>query len=71
MFATVLHSSWHAFHGSLELAAGFSVAMTALGIVAVVGEVLCRGARMLTRRVIGDAARLEMNPPHDAGRINA
>lgn len=71
MFATVVHSSRHAFHGSLELAVGFSVAMTALGIVAVAGELLCRGARTLTRRVTGDTARLVINPPHDEGGINA
>lgn len=52
MFASHLQSNWYAFQSSVEFAFLLTLAMAALGIVTIVSGVICRGLRMLTRRLI-------------------
>ncbi|HLJ75845.1 MAG TPA: hypothetical protein VKT75_00450 [Acidobacteriaceae bacterium] len=61
MFANHLLSSWQAFEASVEVAAVLTLAMAALGIVTVLSGVICRGLRMLTRRLISGRVTLTMH----------
>lgn len=65
MFPTDLQAGWQAFRTSVEFATGVMLLMAGLGIVTVVTGVMCRGLRMLTRRIVRDDARIVIHLPRD------
>ncbi|HKR28666.1 MAG TPA: hypothetical protein VJS11_14480 [Acidobacteriaceae bacterium] len=56
-----LLSSWHAFQSSVEFALILTLAMSSLGIVTIVSGIICRGVRMLTRRLAGGRVTLTLH----------
>lgn len=61
MFASHLQSSWQAFQTSVEFAFVLTLAMAALGIVTILSGVICRGLRMLTRRLMSGRVTLTIH----------
>lgn len=56
-----LLSSWHAFQTSVVFAVILTLAMASLGIVTIVSGIICRGLRMLTRRLAGGRVTLTLH----------
>lgn len=56
-----LLSSWYAFQNSVEFAIILTLAMCSLGIVTIVSGIICRGLRMLTRRLVSGRVTLTLH----------
>lgn len=60
MSGSHLVSNWHAFQTSVEFAFILTLAMSSLGIVTIVSGIICRGLRMLTRRLVNGRVTLTL-----------
>lgn len=60
MSGSQLLSNWHAFQTSVEFAFVLTLAMSSLGIVTIVSGMICRGLRMLTRRLASGRVTLTL-----------